>query len=71
MSRNASNIELRMYFHRSAKALDLRSRLNVTVAAYDLKGNLLSVDQTASANLFQMCNGSFLEFDAAFNFGTR
>lgn len=50
---------------------DLKSRLNITLAAYELKGKLLYVDEAASANIFQMCNGSFIEFDAAFNFGTR
>ena len=67
------------FFFRSAKSsktgsqrnLDLRARLNITVAAYNLKGKLLYVDEAASANLFQMCNGSFIEFDAAFNFATR
>ena len=53
------------------KTLDLKSRLNITVAAYDLKGKLLYVNEAASGNAFQMCNGSFIEFDAAFNFGTR
>ena len=53
------------------KASDLKSRLNITVAAYDLKGKLLYVNEAASGNAFQMCNGSFIEFDAAFNFGTR
>ena len=55
----------------SRETVDLKSRLNITLAAYDLKGKLLYVDEAASANIFQMCNGSFIEFDAAFNFGTR
>lgn len=53
------------------KKVDSRSRLNITVAAYDLKGKLLFVNEAISGNAFQMCNGSFIEFDAAFNFGTR
>eukprot|EP00094_Tigriopus_californicus_P012053 TCALIF_11646-PA protein Name:"Similar to Tmem67 Meckelin (Rattus norvegicus)" AED:0.11 eAED:0.11 QI:708/0.75/0.55/1/1/1/9/0/735 len=46
------------------------SRFNITAAQYDLRGHLLSVD-SAQGMLFQMCNGSFQEFDAAFSFGTN
>ena len=53
------------------QVIDLKSRLNITLAAYDIKGKLLYVDEAASANIFQICNGSFIEFDAALNFGTR
>ena len=53
------------------KVIDVKSRLNITLAAYDIKGKLLYVDEAASANIFQICNGSFIEFDAALNFGTR
>ena len=53
------------------KVIDLKARLNITLAAYDIKGKLLYVDEAASANIFQICNGSFIEFDAALNFGTR
>ena len=53
------------------KVIDVKSRFNITLAAYDIKGKLLYVDEAASANIFQICNGSFIEFDAALNFGTR
>jgi len=46
------------------------SRLNVTVAKYSLRGELLSFD-AASGLTFQMCDGALGESEAAFAFGTR
>ena len=47
------------------------NRLNFTVASYSLRGDFLGMEDNVPATMFQMCNGSFLELDAAFNFGTR
>ena len=50
---------------------DSRShRLNMTFVSFSLEGQLLDIG-TVNGAMFQMCNGSFQEFDAAFNFGTR
>jgi hypothetical protein len=53
------------------KNLYNRSRLNITTAVYSLDGRLLRLDPAASGALFQLCNGTFGSFDAAFNFATR
>jgi hypothetical protein len=45
-------------------------RLNITVVSFSAEGTLLNID-TVNGAMFQMCNGSFQEFDAALNFGTR
>ena len=45
-------------------------RLNITFVSFSLRGNLQEIS-TVNGVMFQMCNGSFQEFDAAFNFGTR
>lgn len=45
-------------------------RLNITYVSWKLDGNLENIG-TVEGSMFQMCNGSFQEFDAAFNFGTR
>ena len=45
-------------------------RLNITYVAYSTSGLLQEVG-VVNGGMFQMCNGSFQEFDAAFNFGTR
>jgi hypothetical protein len=47
-----------------------RSQLNVTAVSFSLNGQLLGVQDVDGAML-QLCNGSFAEFEAAFNFGTR
>ncbi len=46
------------------------ARLNITVASYSAKGELSGLHDVNGA-MFQMCNGSFKEFDAAFNIGIR
>ena len=45
-------------------------RLNMTFISFSLEGQLTDIG-TVNGAMFQMCNGSFQEFDAAFNFGTR
>ena len=45
-------------------------RLNMTFVAFSLNGHLRDIG-TVNGAMFQMCNGSFHEFDAALNFGTR
>ena len=45
-------------------------RLNITYVAYSASGILQDIG-VVNGGMFQMCNGSFQEFDAAFNFGTR
>ena len=48
-----------------------RSRLNITTAVYSLDGKLLRLEPAASGAMFQLCNGTYNSFDAAFNFATR
>ena len=40
------------------------------MVSYSIHGELNSIENINGA-MFQMCNGSFQEFDAAFKFGTR
>ena len=53
------------------KTLDSKARLNISVATYDRNGHLVNFDESATASLFQFCNGSYNELNAAFNFGVR
>ena len=36
-----------------------------------MRGEFLDMQSGVPGTIFQMCNGSFAELDAAFNFGTR
>lgn len=60
-----------VYNVRDGTGASTRSRLNITTAVYSLDGRLLRLEPAASGALFQLCNGTFGSFDAAFNFATR
>ncbi|CAB4058506.1 TMEM67 [Lepeophtheirus salmonis] len=48
-----------------------QSRIQISVAEFDIEGRLISFRKSISGSDFNFCNGSFNEFDAALNFGTK